>query len=490
MNRTVIGILTIALSCCLPLRAQASDFVLDSIATFTYPSAGNLGGSDCWGWKAPDGTLYGLMGVRNGIAVVNVSARLPVQVVPGPQNSCSAYWRDIKTYQHYAYCTSECLGTNQGLMIIDLQYLPDSVHFVKSIPVHPSGDVTSHNLSIDTLNGFAYLEGRNQAAMSIHVFSLADPENPVHVHSFGDAIGIHDVLATDDTIYVADGNAPTISIYNMAVKTAPVLISRVTIPSAGYVHNVWPTDDRQHMVTTEETTGKTIKVWDISNLSNVQLAGSFLGNSNVAHNVHCWGDFVYISHYAAGVEVWNIANPSAPTVVARFDTWPTASGFDGCWGAFPFADSGYVYGSNMNGKFFILQLRDTTVVADADSDGVGNLTDNCPLLANPLQEDADHDSIGDLCDNCPDNANPAQQDSDNDGIGDACDALCGDSDGSASLSISDAVFVINYIFAGGPAPNPMDAGDVNCDGNVNISDAVYLISFIFVGGTNPCANCL
>ncbi len=471
-------------------QSFASNFVLDSIATFTYPSAGSLGGSDCWGWKGPDGRLYAIMGVRDGIAVVNVTDRQHVQLVTGPKTSCSAYWRDIKTYQHYAYCTSECTGTNAGLMIIDLQYLPDSVHYVKSIPVHPSGDVTSHNLSIDTLNGFAYLEGRNQANMSIHVWNLADPENPAHVHSFGDAVGIHDVLATDDTLYVADGNAPTISIYNMTVKTAPQLITRVTIPSAGYVHNVWPTDDRRHIVTTEETFGKTMKIFNIEDFDNVQLVGSFLGNSNVAHNVHCWNDYVYVSHYAAGVEVWDISNPAVPSVVARFDTWPTTSGFDGCWGAFPFADSGYVYGSNMNGNFFILQLRDTTIAADGDLDGVSDPIDNCPLLANPLQEDADHDSIGDLCDNCPNNSNPGQEDSDNDDIGDACDALCGDSDSSSVLSISDAVYLISYIFSGGPAPDPFDVGDVDCNGIVNISDAVYLIGFVFNGGLNPCANCL
>lgn len=67
--------------------------------------------------------------------------------------------------------------------------------------------------------------------------------------------------------------------------------------------------------------------------------------------------------------------------------------------------------------------------------------------------------------------------------------ICGDSDGSLSISISDAVYLINYIFGGGPAPDPIQAGDADCSGTVTISDAVYLINYIFGGGAAPCSAC-
>ncbi|MCC6963945.1 MAG: alpha/beta fold hydrolase [candidate division Zixibacteria bacterium] len=67
--------------------------------------------------------------------------------------------------------------------------------------------------------------------------------------------------------------------------------------------------------------------------------------------------------------------------------------------------------------------------------------------------------------------------------------ICGDADGSTAVSISDAVYLINYIFAGGPAPNPPLAGDADCSSAVSISDAVYLINYIFAGGPAPCAAC-
>jgi hypothetical protein len=62
----------------------------------------------------------------------------------------------------------------------------------------------------------------------------------------------------------------------------------------------------------------------------------------------------------------------------------------------------------------------------------------------------------------------------------------GDADGSGGIDIDDVVFLVNYIFGGGPAPNPIEAGDCNCSDNVDIDDVVYLICYIFSGGPPPC----
>lgn len=67
--------------------------------------------------------------------------------------------------------------------------------------------------------------------------------------------------------------------------------------------------------------------------------------------------------------------------------------------------------------------------------------------------------------------------------------LCGDADASGAVTVSDAVYLINYIFSGGPAPDPLLIADSDCSGGVTISDAVYLISYIFSGGTPPCDAC-
>jgi hypothetical protein len=64
--------------------------------------------------------------------------------------------------------------------------------------------------------------------------------------------------------------------------------------------------------------------------------------------------------------------------------------------------------------------------------------------------------------------------------------LCGDCDGSGAVNVADAVYIVNYVFKGGPPPDPLDSGDVNIDGSVNIADAVYIISYVFGGGPEPC----
>jgi len=64
--------------------------------------------------------------------------------------------------------------------------------------------------------------------------------------------------------------------------------------------------------------------------------------------------------------------------------------------------------------------------------------------------------------------------------------LCGDVDGSGAVDIDDVVYLIGYIFSGGPAPQPHASGDSDCSGDVDIDDVVYLIGYIFSGGTAPC----
>ena len=59
--------------------------------------------------------------------------------------------------------------------------------------------------------------------------------------------------------------------------------------------------------------------------------------------------------------------------------------------------------------------------ADSDGDGVQNVNDNCPLIANANQLDPDHDTVGTACDNCPAVSNPNQLDSNGNGVGDACE---------------------------------------------------------------------
>jgi hypothetical protein len=67
--------------------------------------------------------------------------------------------------------------------------------------------------------------------------------------------------------------------------------------------------------------------------------------------------------------------------------------------------------------------------------------------------------------------------------------LCGDIDGSVGIDIDDIVYLIAYVFAGGPAPVSEPAADVDCSDGIDIDDIVYLIAYVFQGGAAPCEGC-
>jgi hypothetical protein len=65
--------------------------------------------------------------------------------------------------------------------------------------------------------------------------------------------------------------------------------------------------------------------------------------------------------------------------------------------------------------------------------------------------------------------------------------IAGDPNGDLFVTVSDVVYIINYLFKSGPPPvHCPRSGDVNCDGRVTISDAIYLINYLFKGGSEPC----
>ena len=66
----------------------------------------------------------------------------------------------------------------------------------------------------------------------------------------------------------------------------------------------------------------------------------------------------------------------------------------------------------------------------------------------------------------------------------------GDANDDGTVNIADVVYIVNYLFVGGPEPVPLwIRGDVNCDLTVNIADAVYLVNYLFMNGPAPCNPC-
>ncbi len=62
----------------------------------------------------------------------------------------------------------------------------------------------------------------------------------------------------------------------------------------------------------------------------------------------------------------------------------------------------------------------------------------------------------------------------------------GDADDNGAVQLTDAVGILNFLFAGGEA-TCVDAADADDNGTVQLTDAVYVLTFLFAAGPAPPA---
>ena len=183
-----------------PARSQNGVSLLDSID----PRHGGPGPSfgffyaSCWGYVAPDGHEYALLGAYSGTVIIDLDSE-PIReaaYIPGANSE----WKELKTWGHYAYVVSE---GNQGVQIINLSQLPDTAWLVRSVS-SAGGRSISRNHSIAISGGTLYLNGSTGGGQTggTIMLSLADPENPIYVGEYQPAY-LHDVYVLRDTLYGA-----------------------------------------------------------------------------------------------------------------------------------------------------------------------------------------------------------------------------------------------------------------------------------------------
>ena len=68
--------------------------------------------------------------------------------------------------------------------------------------------------------------------------------------------------------------------------------------------------------------------------------------------------------------------------------------------------------------------------------------------------------------------------------------MSGDVNNDCVVNVGDVVYLVSYLYKGGPAPQPeVCIGDVNDDGIVNVGDVVWLVSYLYKGGPAPLDGC-
>jgi hypothetical protein len=57
------------------------------------------------------------------------------------------------------------------------------------------------------------------------------------------------------------------------------------------------------------------------------------------------------------------------------------------------------------------------------------------------------------------------------------------------VDLADAIFLLNYLFKQGDAPEIVAAGDADADCVLNLGDAIYLLNYLFKAGDPPQPGC-
>jgi choice-of-anchor B domain-containing protein len=329
--------------------------------------------SGCWGWyQATKNKEYAIVGTSSKtyfIDVTNPTAPVICDSVKAKKNGCT--WREIKNYQNYCYIVSDDNPPNT-FQIVDMQYLPDSVHVVHNGTTYFE---RSHTIFVDhdRLYCGAPKDVTTGYESPMRVYSLANPETPVLLARLEDDISnsqidyVHDMFVRNDTIFASTGwKGLQILKFDTVTNHFSLIQTYDGYPYDGYNHSSWQTDNRKTMVFADEVPASLpAKVIDVSDLNNIMIVDTINSNALATpHNPYIVGNnWCWISTYQDGIYLYDISNPSNTTVYGYFDTHPqhgvndnfSTSAYRGNWGAYPYLPSKIIIACDMQNGIFILE---------------------------------------------------------------------------------------------------------------------------------------
>ena len=309
------------------------------------------------GW-AHNGREYALCGGSKAtifVDVTNPDTIFEVASIPNIDN----LWKEIKTYRHYAYVTTEGGG---GLQIIDMNTLPAA-----TLPNHKyTGDSLIagqlgkiHSLHIDTAKGFVYLFGTGGLANggAVVLDLKPDPYNPKYVGQYN-LNYIHDGYVENDTLWGGHILAGYFSVIDFRDKSNPIVLNTQTTPN-NFTHNTWLTSDHKTLLTTDERSNSYLVAYDVSDITDIKELSRMQatpGSGSIVHNTHIRNDFAISSWYKDGVNIVDANRPTNLVQVGIYDAFNypgfgVGDGFEGTWGVYPFLPSGTLVLSNISDSY-------------------------------------------------------------------------------------------------------------------------------------------
>ena len=210
---------------------------------------------------------------------------------------------------------------------------------------------------------------------------ISDPLNPTLIGDYAGDGYTHDAQVVS---YIGpDGNYQgkeiafccnenTVTIVDVTDPTDATMISSVGYAGSSYTHQGWLTEDHRYFMSNDELdeqdygVNTTTFIWDVSDLSDPQLIGTFVSETSaIDHNMYVLDTLVYQSNYRAGLRVLDLTDIENGELdeVAYFDVYPSsdAAQFNGSWSNYPYLPSGVIPVSHIEEGVFFLKLSDTFV---------------------------------------------------------------------------------------------------------------------------------
>ena len=362
-----------------PILFGQSD--LTFISQTDYAALHNTALNDIWGYVDEQGNEYAIVGTEDGTSIMNVS---------DPANPLEVFWlpgensthRDPTVFGDYAYISTEA---EEGLTIINLSPLPESNVLVTTLFTGESGLSweSAHNCHVDDA-GYLYVFGANYGEGGVLIYDVNTmPMNPSFVGAF-DNWYVHDGVAFGDTLYLAHVNDGFLSIVDISDRSNPQLLGTKITPGS-FTHNIWPSDNREVVFTTDELPGAFIASYDITDLDNIielDRVQSSPGQNVIPHNTFVLNDFLITSYYVDGITIHDAQHPQNLIEVAAYDTYPGQTPtFDGSWGVYPFLPSGIILASDRSEGLYVLQPEyqrasylEGTITNQIDGNPIGNVS--------------------------------------------------------------------------------------------------------------------
>lgn len=338
------------------MRSNWDNNALPTVAGYQY--------NDVWGYAA-GGREYAFIGSTVGVHVIDVTVPTAPNHLYQLNSGCaSSRWRDFATYQNYLYVIADnCAGA--GLQVYDLNPLPGAA---PTLVYNSTAHFTSaHTLFINPTSGRIYIGGANTQMNGVIILDiLGHPTTPTFAATFTLGAYTHDMYVHNDTLYAFFGTSGVGS-FDLVNLSFPYAMGYIAgYPESGYAHSGCGIKNNRKLVWLDETADKGVHVADIEDPWNISWQNNFrsallapVHMNSMAHNAVAVGDYLYVSYYQDGLQVWNMANPAAPVRLGYFDTNTNTSytGMFGAWGVHPPLPSGNILVSDTENGLFVLQLN-------------------------------------------------------------------------------------------------------------------------------------